>query len=287
MVSRIELYKNCVRKLNSYGIADAEFDAMCIFQDVFREKNPLFKPNEDVDSPQIYKIYDDIGFRCDGRPLQYILGEWDFWKYTFRVGEGVLIPRPDTETLIENVLDTVKKYQIKAPKILDLCSGSGCIAITLDKELFDSAVYAVENSDKAFEYLEENIRLNNSGVTAVKADALVPGNADKYGDFDIIVSNPPYLTADEMNSLQKEVQAEPAEALFGGKDGLDFYRKITPIWKNSLKTGGFFCYEFGMGQDSAVGEILKQNGFDILKFSQDGGGIIRTVTAKKTEDNNG
>lgn len=284
MVSRLELYRNCVQFMKKSGIDDAEFDTMCIFQDVFKEKNPLFRPNEEVDSSHIYKIYNDIEYRCTGKPLQYVLGEWDFWKYTFRVGEGVLIPRPDTETLIENVLDICGKNNLKSPKILDLCSGSGCIAITLDKEIQQSVVYAVEKYDTAFEYLEENIRLNDSAVKAVKADVLLPETAGKFRDFDIIVSNPPYLTAEEMQDLQKEVQAEPESALFGGADGLDFYRSITEIWKNSLKTGGYICYEFGMGQHDATAEILKQHNFININFTKDTGGIIRTVTAEKQEE---
>lgn len=284
MVSRIELYKDCVKILNRHEIDDAEFDAMCIFQDVFREKNPLCRPNEEVENLLAEKIYADVEYRCNGKPLQYVLGEWDFWKYTFRVGEGVLIPRPDTETLIENVLDICRKNNLKSPKILDLCSGSGCIAITLDKEIPYSEVWAVEKYDTAFEYLVENIRLNNSGVKAVKADVLSAKTADKFKDFDIIVSNPPYLTAEEMQDLQKEVQAEPETALFGGIDGLDFYRSITETWKNSLKTGGYICYEFGMNQYDAVADILKAYNFININFTEDTGGIIRTVTAKKTEE---
>lgn len=284
MVSRLELYRECVQKLKENGVPDAEFDVMCIFQDVFREKNPLFKPNEEADSPQICKVYNDVEYRCNGKPLQYVLGEWDFWKYTFRVGEGVLIPRPDTETLIENVLDICAENDMKSPKILDLCSGSGCIAVTLDKEIKGSEVWAVEKFDTAFEYLAENIRLNNSDVKAVKADVLSAETAGKFRDFDIIVSNPPYLTAREMGDLQKEVQAEPQTALFGGDDGLDFYRVITEIWRNSLKNGGYICYEFGMNQHEDVAEILKLNNFINIKFTEDAGGIIRTATAEKQEE---
>lgn len=284
MVSRLDLYKDCVRKLNEHEIDGAEFDTMCIFQKVFKENNPLFKPNDEVDNSHICKIYNDIEYRCEGKPLQYILGEWDFWKYTFRVGEGVLIPRPDTETLIENVLDICGKNNLKSPKILDLCSGSGCIAITLDKEIPQSVVYAVEKYDTAFEYLEENIKFNNSDVIAIKADVLVPDNALKFRNFDIIVSNPPYLTAEEMQDLQKEVQAEPESALFGGTDGLDFYRAITEIWKSSLKTGGYICYEFGMNQHNTIADILKPHNFININFTKDTGGIIRTVTAEKQEE---
>lgn len=284
MVSRLELYRNCVQKLKENGIHDAEFDTMCIFQQVFREKNPLFKPNEETTNSYIYKVYNDVEYRCKGKPLQYVLGEWDFWKYTFMVGEGVLIPRPDTETLIENILDICRKHNINSPKILDLCSGSGCIAITLDKEIPCSEVWAVEKYDEAFEYLAENIKFNNSDVKAVKADVLSTETAGKFRDFDIIVSNPPYLTAEEMCDLQKEVQAEPQSALFGGTDGLDFYRIITEIWRYSLKTGGYICYEFGMNQHDAVAEILKLNNFINIKFTEDAGGIIRTATAEKQEE---
>lgn len=278
---RSELYRECVRLLTEHKIDDAEFDAMCIFQDVFGEKHPLFKSDEEVGSPHIQKVYDLIEYRCKGNPLQYVLGEWDFWRYTFRVGEGVLIPRPDTETLIENVLEICGKYELGSPKILDLCSGSGCIAVTLDKEIPHSEVWAVEKYDTAFEYLEENIRRNDSDVTAIKADVLLSGTAGKFRDFDIIVSNPPYLTQTDMNELQPEVQCEPETALFGGRDGLDFYRTMTPLWKDSLKNGGWLCYEFGMGQHDEICKILAENGFENIKLTRDSGGIIRTAAAQK------
>ena len=283
-MTRLELYRNCVETMKKDSIDNAEFDTMCIFQDVFNEKSPLFKPNEKVSDSQIYKVYNDVEYRCEGNPLQYVLGEWDFWKYTFRVGEGVLIPRPETETLIENILDIVKKNRLESPKILDLCSGSGCIAITLEKEIPHSEVWAIEKFDSAFEYLEENIRLNNSMVNAVKADVLSAETSEKFRDFDIIVSNPPYLTAEEMKNLQKEVQAEPKTALSGGDDGLDFYRKITFIWKKSIKKNGWIAYEFGDGQHDSVKKILESNNFYNIKFSCDTQNIIRTVTAQKQEE---
>lgn len=281
MVSRIELYNSCVKILENAEIPDSSFDVLCIFQDLLGDKNPLFRPDEPVDYGTAEKILDFTKRRSRGYPLQYILGEWDFWKYRFKVGEGVLIPRPDTETLIENVLGICKRNNLKSPKILDLCSGSGCIAVTLSKEIPHSQLYAVEKSGTAFEYLEKNIEFNSAGVKAVKADVLIPENAVKFRDFDIIVSNPPYLTAEEMQELQKEVQAEPEAALFGGSDGLDFYRAITEIWSKSLKKGGYICYEFGMGQHGAVSEILRLNNFININLTRDTGGIIRTVTAEK------
>lgn len=281
MVNRLELYNNCVKMLDDAEIPNSNFDVLCIFQDLLNNKNPLFKPDEPVIPETAEKIFNLTVKRSKGYPLQYLLGEWDFWKYRFKVGEGVLIPRPDTETLIENVLDICKKSDLKSPKILDLCSGSGCIAITLSKEIPHSQLYAVENSDTAFKYLEKNIEFQSADVKAVKADVLISENAEKFRDFDIIVSNPPYLTAEEMQELQKEVQAEPKSALFGGSDGLDFYRAITEIWSKCLKKGGYICYEFGMGQHEAVSEILRLNNFINISLTKDTGDIIRTVTAEK------
>ena len=285
MVKRARFFIQCKEMLESSGCDTAGFDTLCVFQDILKDKYPLTKPDEEIPDDIAEKITDIIKKRCEGYPLQYVLGEWDFWKYTFRVGEGVLIPRPDTETLIENILDICRKNKLQSPKILDLCSGSGCIAITLDKEIPQSEVWAVEKYDSAFEYLEENIRLNNSEVRAVKADVLSPETARKFKDFDIIASNPPYLTAEEMQDLQREVRAEPETALYGGDDGLDFYREITPVWRNSLKTGGYISYEIGMNQHNSVAEILKSNNFININFTEDTGGIIRIVTAEKQEEN--
>ncbi|MDE5764745.1 MAG: peptide chain release factor N(5)-glutamine methyltransferase [Ruminococcus sp.] len=283
MVNRLELYRKCIRELEKNDIPDAEFDTACIFQEALNEKNPLFRPDASVSRSCELRIFSDIEKRCKGIPLQYIIGKWDFWKYTFKVGKGVLIPRPDTETLIENVLDICRKNSLKSPKILDLCAGSGCIAVTLDKEINSSVVYAVEKSENAFRYLEENIRLNNSGVKSVMADVLDVKTAENFRDFDIIVSNPPYLTAEEMTELQTEVRHEPETALYGGTDGFDFYRGITEIWKNSLKKGGYICFEFGMGQHEAVGEILKSHNFKDIIYSRDGGKIIRSAVGKLEE----
>lgn len=284
MVKRIDLYNHCVKLMKSNENSDSEFDTLCIFQDILNDKIPLFKPDETVSDSESENILEYVRRRCRGEPLQYILGEWEFWNYRFKVGRGVLIPRPDTETLIEEVLDICRKNRIQQPKILDLCSGSGCIAVTLSKEIPQSAVYAVEKSDEAFVYLEENIMLNDADVMAVKGDVLLESTADMFTDFDIIVSNPPYLTSKDMTELQPEVQAEPKTALFGGDDGLDFYRLITEIWKKSLKKHGFICYEYGAGQHNDVADILRLNNFCNIYLKKDMGGIFRTVSAQKMEE---
>lgn len=271
-----ELFGECLKMLDG---EDSRFDLRCIFEDVLHEKFPLIPQNAEV-SPNDEEIIRTLAKRrSSGEPLQYILGEWEFYGLPMKVGEGVLIPRPDTETIIEDVLSAVKKYSLNAPKIADLCSGSGCIAVTLKHLIPSAEVYAVELSDKALHYLKQNAQINATDIHIIQADVLSEKTAENLSRLDIIVSNPPYLTAVDMAELQTEVRQEPKLALFGGDDGLDFYRKMTPLWRNSLKEGGLLLYEFGMGQENDVSEILKECGFDVLGFSRDGGGIIRTVTA--------
>lgn len=280
---RQDLYRHCLYVMESADIPDSEFDTLCIFQDVLKDKMPLLLPYMNVESDKEAAILDMVDKRISGMPLQYILGEWEFWGLPIKVGEGVLIPRPDTETLIEDILEIVGKSGMKSPKISDLCSGSGCIALALKKEIPTAEVYAVELSEKALVYLKQNVELNKSEINIIKGDVLSTKTAQMLTELDIIASNPPYLTAQDMAELQVEVQKEPETALFGGADGLDFYRAMTPLWRKSLKVGGYLCYEFGMGQEKDIEKIMRENRFTDIKFSRDGGGIIRTVTARKTE----
>ena len=284
MVSRSALYKECSELMKNCGTDDAEYDAMCIFQDVLGEKNPLFRPLEAVEERDEQLIRIMTKRRCSGEPLQYILGEWEFYGYPFKVGKGVLIPRPDTETLIEQVLDICRSEHLEAPQIADLCAGSGCIAVTLKKQLPNAEITAVELSDAAMDYLKQNVSLNSADIRIIKGDVLSPETAALFGDMDIIVSNPPYLTQEDMDTLQEEVTHEPSSALFGGGDGLDFYRRMTPLWKTTLKNNGWLCYEFGMGQHDDVKNILAGNGFKNITLRRDLGGIIRTAAAQIQED---
>lgn len=215
--------------------------------------------------------------RAKGYPLQYILGEWEFYGRNFHVGEGVLIPRADTETLVEAVLDYAKTTP-PPYDILDLCSGSGCIAITLSLELENSSVYALEKSPAAIKYLKENIAENKAKVTVIEADALTYKSNKQ---FDIIVSNPPYLTREDMKRLQKEIKYEPKEALSGGDDGLDFYRGIAMHWHKNLRKGGLMAFEVGQGQHEKVEEILKNICSKNVCNRQDLCGIIRVVEGIK------
>lgn len=217
--------------------------------------------------------------RTDGEPLQYILGEWDFYGRTFSVGKGVLIPRADTETLIEAVMDALPgRHELE---IADLCSGSGCIAVTLAEEL-SSRVTAVEKSEDALFYLRKNTACCDNRIQVVKDDVLYP--KESYPKFDLIVSNPPYLSGADMQTLQREVTHEPEMALYGGVDGLLFYRQLPLVWRSRLKKGGWLFFEIGMGQEAAVLQILRDCGFTQLTSRADLGGIVRVVGGCWTEE---
>lgn len=222
-----------------------------------------------VDSSQIESI---ANRRKQGEPLQYIIGKWWFYSGEFFVGEGVLIPRQDTELLVETGLDLIK--DIKNPSVIDLCSGSGCIAVSIALERRDAQVTALEKYDEAFAFLEKNTVHNNTqNVLAIKGDVL-DGTDKKY---DLILSNPPYITAQDMKTLQTEVTKEPETALFGGEDGLFFYRQITRIWKSALNKAGKLAFEVGIGQAEAVADIMKSEGFTDIGINRDFNGVQRVV----------
>ncbi|MBE6787834.1 MAG: peptide chain release factor N(5)-glutamine methyltransferase, partial [Ruminococcaceae bacterium] len=211
-------------------------------------------------------------------PLQYILGEWDFYKYKFKVGVGVLIPRSDTEVL---VLECAKFLQEKqSPKVLDLCSGSGCIGISLAKDFPDSAVVLVEKYSEALRYIEKNVELNSADNTLILQGDIFEGAANSES-YDLIVSNPPYIPPVEMEITSPEVKFEPETALLGGEDGLDFYRAITENYKNALNSGGMLAFEVGINEAKKVKSILTDQGFDNIKIVKDYNEIERVVTAIK------
>lgn len=286
MVTVGELYTNLKSMLRLMNIEEYSFEAKLIFEKAFESELPRILMNRDSAVPEniLKDIQDMAEKRRNGLPVQYIVGEWEFYGYPFKVGKGVLIPRQDTETLVDYVLEICRRNNIKSPKIIDLCSGTGCIAITLKKEIPDSEVYALELSENALEYLEYNKKLNNADIKIIKADVLEDNSRKNLPVFDIIVSNPPYLTKQDMQELQKEVQAEPESALYAGEDGLCFYKKITPLWKKSLKKGGIIVYEIGINQHDSVSDILKSDNFEKVEFIKDTAGIIRVVSAVKEEE---
>ncbi len=192
---------------------------------------------------------------CNGIPIQHITNRQEFMKMTFFVDENVLIPRPDTEILVEEVIKIAKK--INAKKILDLCTGSGAIAISLAKYIDKSNITAVDISDKALNVAKLNAKNNEveDRITFVESDLFKNLKKEKY---DIIVSNPPYIKKEVLKKLDKEVQKEPKLALDGGYDGLDFYRKIIKNADEYLKFNGYLCFEIGYDQKEDVENLLKE-----------------------------
>lgn len=212
--------------------------------------------------------------RISGEPLQYILGEWSFMGFDFKVGRGVLIPRDDTEVVVNLCIDFLKNRTDK--KTVDLCSGSGAIAVALDK-ISGAEVTAVEIDETAFSYLETNVKENNSSVKPVMAGALEICETFADGELDLIVSNPPYIKSADIETLQKEVRLEPRLALDGGEDGCDFYREIVNRWSRKLKKGGALAFELGENQADAVKALMTDKGFSDFKISLDFGGVQRAI----------
>lgn len=205
-----------------------------------------------------------------GEPLAYLLGEWEFYGLKLYVDKHVLIPRDDTCAVTSLA---VKKglFLDQNPRILDLCTGSGCIGLAVASRVKDARVTLADISREALAVARKNILRNHlSGrVTCIQADALEKPSAF-LGKFDMIVSNPPYITTAEMGSLPVSVRDyEPHLALHGGDDGLKFYRAIADHYREALKPGGCLCLEFGMGQGDAVCDILESNGYTILERSRD------------------
>lgn len=216
-----------------------------------------------------------------GKPMAYILGEWSFFGLPMKVTPDVLIPRDDTMVVTALALEALKDRE--NPRVLDLCTGSGCIGIAIAHNSPSARVTLADISDAALKVAKENVSLNKltGRVSIVKADCreMAP---TFLGKFDVIVSNPPYITAEEIRNLDHSVKGyEPHLALHGGEEGLDFYRHICRNFRCALTEDGCLCLEFGMGQEDAVSGILRENNFGDMLLCRDTSNIIRAVMARK------
>ena len=214
-------------------------------------------------------------------PLAYVLGEWEFYGLPLYVSPDVLIPRDDTCAVTELAINK-SLFLDKDPRILDLCCGSGCIGLAVASRVKDARVTLADISREALAVAKKNIARNKLGgrVSTFQVDARK--NAPGFlGKFDLIVSNPPYITAEDMKQLPKSVgDYEPHLALFGGEDGLDFYRCILKNFTSILKPGGFLCFEFGMDMGDSVCALLEENDYTIVQRKRDYNDRERAVLAQ-------
>ncbi len=243
------------KRLAVAEIPNARNEARWIFEAAFEcgREYTVFHGEEESDSAKAKLFCDMIEKRADGMPVQYVIGEWDFYGETFRVGEGVLIPRPETEMLVDFALDYLR--DIKQPVVFDLCAGSGCIGLTVAKNRPDAKVFLLEKSDRASEYLKKNKELLGCTNAQIISGDLFDGfRSFGIPEPDLILSNPPYIESDEIPLLQKEVLREPSMALDGGKDGYDFYRALALDWLPFCK--GAIAVECGENQTDTIEKLF-------------------------------
>ncbi|MDD2493770.1 MAG: peptide chain release factor N(5)-glutamine methyltransferase [Tissierellia bacterium] len=244
----------------------------------------ILNKDEEVEDNIVGKFYEMIEKRNLGYPLQYMINSQEFMGLEFFVQEGVLVPRPDTETLVEKVINYVKNSNLNNEniKILDIGTGSGAIAISLGYYLKNSHVTAIDISDVAIETAKINVgKLNLNNVNIEKIDIFNFNGTEIIDDkYDIVVSNPPYIESDEISYLPTEVsQYEPKLALDGGKDGLEYYRQIVKIFKEIHESNSMLSVEIGYNQKRAVTEIFeKSNIFQKIEWDKDLSGIYRVVS---------
>ena len=234
-----------------------------------------------ADGRIVQALEDVVNRMVKGEPLAYILGEWEFYGLKLHVTPDVLIPRDDTCALAEIAIRQAL-FLDSNPRILDLCTGSGCIGLAIASRVKDAKVTLADLSREALAVAKKNVGLHHMGgrVSCVLADAMAEPPAF-LGMFDMIVSNPPYIDETDMASLEVSVKDyEPHMALYGGIDGLDFYRSITEKYRHILKPGGYLCYEFGEEQGDDVCKILAANGFTVRQRVKDFCGTERAVIAQ-------
>lgn len=272
-----EAYRKTKDILSEAGFEAPAFEALCLVEKVFGfNRLALITRGEETAATdeKLALLAELTEKRLSHEPLQYIIGKWSFMGIDLLVGEGVLVPRDDTEVVTSLCIDFLSGKE--NPSVIDLCAGSGAISLALEKYA-NCKVTAVELSDKAFSYLTQNIKLNNSAVNALNGDIFECHKDIADNSLDLIVSNPPYIKSADIAALQEEVHHEPVMALDGGESGLDFYRRIVPLWKSKLKAGGALAFELGEGQYDEVCCILADNGFGGITESIDFGGIQRAI----------
>lgn len=267
------LYEKGCQILQKAKIENASYDARILLEWVleFEHADFILEANQEVDKKREEQYMKYIEKRSTHYPLQYMMRQSSFMDFEFFVDEGVLIPRQDTEVLIETILE---KEENKEQNILDICTGSGCIAISLKKYLEKSDVTAVDISRKALDIAQINKERLKADVSFLESNLF----EQVSGTFDIIVSNPPYIRTGEIETLMDEVKSfEPMLALDGREDGLFFYRKIIKEGRGYLKKGGRMYFEIGCDQGESVSSLFEKYGYKDINIRKDLAGLDRVV----------
>lgn len=274
-----EAVREIEARLTAAGCPDADFDARELFRLVTGADLRL--ADQPLTAAQADRLEMLTVRRADREPLQYLCGSWPFLDFELAVGPGVLCPRADTEVVAEAAAGLLAGVQ--KPKVLDLCAGTGCLGLGVKRFCPDAVVTSLEKSPEAFRYLEQNAKnaLHRLAATPVQGDLFTYWETLPEGELDLIVSNPPYLTAAEMQQLQPEVAREPAMALEAGADGLVFYRAIAEHYQRVLRPGGALALEIGWQQREAVTALLAENGWVEIVCKKDYGGNDRCITARR------
>lgn len=275
-----DLKFNTRRALAAAGLEEPEQEAqemLCAASGKGREellRDLDLYMNDDI----AQQVEEMVRRRCEGEPLAYVLGQWPFRELTLEVGPHVLIPRQETEILVQLAVDRLQEYD-GPTRVLDLCSGSGCVGLSIAAEVPTARVVLMEASDLALDVCRRNVRRNRLSIRAVhmKGDALAEPKPN-LGLFDVLVCNPPYIPTGDIGGLDIAVRDyEPRMALDGGADGLEFYRNIAAKWKNAIRLGGSLIFEVGIGQAPDVEKIMAENGFESIQTTADTQGIWRVV----------
>ena len=281
MVINLTIKENleyAIKKLKENDIEECSLKAKLLLSYVLIKPKEFLIINQEkkLSEEEQEKFYRLLEQMIDNVPLQYLVNKQEFYGIEFFINENVLIPQPDTEILVEEVINISNRENKK--EILDMCTGSGAIAIALSKNIKNANIIATDISDKALEIAKKNDKENK--VNFIKSDMF---ENLKNKKFDVIVSNPPYIKTDRIKTLSKEVQKEPMLALDGGKDGLNFYRIIINNADKHLNSNGYLCLEIGDDQKEEVVQLLKQKKYKEIYSKKDLSGNDRIVVAKNVK----